>query len=450
MRRLTFRGTVRSAVEGLKPTQRLRWTREGVIYIGVWLILMFMGLHQQINLVLLIAGLAAGPIVGSIFVSAALIKGLVLTRRHPSYVFAGEVLAVEFQLENRRRWSDALAMVAQQDLAPVEPSPPGARELQMKTFFPRVPGRQVGREVWRTNQTTRGRYRFRPAELVTRSPFGLLERRLSVPTTGSLIVYPAIGVLTRRWKLLHREATDARRGRRHDRSAQQQEYHGLRDYRPGDSPRWIHWRTTARLGVPMVKEFEQQSEQDLAILLDPWVARTRGGDAGSDVLEEAIRFVATVCCDACRNQGRRLLLGWTGNSPSVVHGPASTKLLHQMLESLALMKPTSEGTLAALLDRLPPATLREAILVIVSTRRIDLMAELERTARLSESSAASRVASRIVLLDVSRGDLAGLFSYDSGTRAAGLAVDHSATDDFTTIEPPTTAAEPLVLVEAKP
>ena len=90
-----------------------------------------------------------------------------------------------------------------------------------------------------------------------------------------LLVYPRIGQLTRRWFQIQRQATENRRGQRHDRSAQQEEYHGLRDYRSGDSPRWIHWRTSARRGELMVKEFEQQNEQDLAILIDPWLPRSK-------------------------------------------------------------------------------------------------------------------------------------------------------------------------------
>ena len=147
--------------------------------------------------------------------------------------------------------------------------------ISPRVFFPRVPGRDRARIRWQGASPKRGKYRFRDLDLVTRSPFGLLERRVTIPLADELVVYPTIGQLTRRWHQLQRQASENRLGKRHDRSAQQQEYHGLRDYRPGDSPRWIHWRTSARLGEPMVKEFEQQNEQDLAILIDPWLPRTK-------------------------------------------------------------------------------------------------------------------------------------------------------------------------------
>ena len=218
-----------------------------------------------------------------------------------------------------------------------EPSPRGSSSAGCRA------GRRRG-SAGRGSSPKRGRYRFRTLEVVTRSPFGLLERRVTISEPGELIVYPAVGRLTRRWHLVQRQATETRRGQRHDRSAQQQEYHGLRDYRPGDSPRWIHWRTTARLGEPMVKEFEQQNEQDLALLLDPWLPRTKVTAEQREALEQAVQFAATVCLETCRQSGRRLLAGLDRRRrPASRQGPASVKLLHELLEQLAVLRGLGRG-----------------------------------------------------------------------------------------------------------
>ena len=49
------------------------------------------------------------------------------------------------------------------------------------------------------------------------------------------------------------------------------DFYGIRSYRPGDSPRWIHWRTTARVGQPMVREFEEPPQQHLTVILEAWL-----------------------------------------------------------------------------------------------------------------------------------------------------------------------------------
>jgi uncharacterized protein (DUF58 family) len=407
----------RTATAALRPSQTVRTTLEGYGYFAVWLILLGTGLYQQINLVLLIAGLAAGPLVGSFFVSASVLRGLTVARRSPPFVFSESPLAIEYTLENPHRWRDALAMSSVDLLSPDEPGTTAASELYPKVFFSRVPARERLRVSWRGTAPARGRYRFGTIELVTRAPFGLLERRATIEQPGSIIVYPAVGTLTRNWRRVFREATETRKGRRHDRSSQQQEYHGLRDYRPGDSPRWIHWRTSARLGQPMVKEFEQQSDQDLAVLLDPWLPRTKATPEQREAVERAIRFCATICLETCRAQGRRLLLGWTGPTPSVRHGPASIRLLHELLESLALLRPTPEGHLGGLLDALPPVMLRDAMLLVVSTRPVNLAEEYERSARLNESTGL-RLSGRTLQLDASRGELEQYIQFEGGRPSA--------------------------------
>ena len=403
-------------VASLWPNQRLRWTREGGAYLLIWFAMLMAGLYQQINLILLVAGLAAGPVAASIFVSAAMLRKLSVTRRVPAYVFSGEPLRIDYTLQNDRRRSAALAIQLADGIAPVDRSIAGAADLHPAVFFPRVTGRGRERRRWEGPSPIRGRYRLRTLDLATRAPFGLFERRMTSIAEDEFVVYPTIGHLTRRWQILHREASETRRGRRSDRSVQQQEYHGLRDYRPGDSPRLIHWRTSARLGVPMVKEFEQQQEQDLAVLIDPWLPRTKVSADRREAVEEAIRFAATLCYETCRHSGRRLLMGWTGPAPGLQQGPASIKLLHEVLGGLATLKGTTEGGLAALLDALPPATLREAMFVVISTRPINLMDEAERSSRLS-ATASRGLLGRVTSLDVSRGDLNDLIQFGDASHA---------------------------------
>ena len=410
---------IRRLLAGLWPTQTSRWTRESWGYIIIWFVLLGTGMYHQINLILLVAGLAAGPIVGSLFSSAAMLRKLRVTRRVPPYVFAGESLHLDYMLENDRKWNAALALFLEDDLVPLDRTIAGSTSLTPRVFFARVPGRERRTVRWQGPSPKRGKYLFRSLELITRFPFGLLERRETIVRPEHLLVYPTVGQLTRRWHLVRRQASETRRGQRHDRSAQQQEYHGLREYRPGDSPRWIHWRTSARIGKPMVKEFEQQNEQDMAVLIDPWLPRSKVTPEQREALEQVIRFAATVCLETCRHLGRRLLLGWTGPTTGVRQGPASVKLLHELLEQLAVMRPATEGTLSALFDALPPATLRESILIVVSTRPVNLLEEAERSTRLSGGSARGLMG-RVVLLDASRGDLADLIQFAESPSTTAL------------------------------
>ena len=53
-----------------------------------------------------------------------------------------------------------------------------------------------------------------------------------------------------------------------------EEFIGVRDYRPGDPPRSVHWRSTARAGHLVVREFEEEVASRVALVL-------AGADAGT-------------------------------------------------------------------------------------------------------------------------------------------------------------------------
>jgi uncharacterized protein (DUF58 family) len=398
-----------------RKTRLLGMTRAGLGYFGVWLGLVATGLYQQNNLILLMGGLAAGPLAASFVISAGMLRRLAPSRRAPDWVFAGDPLVIQYSLENPRRVSAALAVTLVDDLEPVDRSIPGSADIRCQVGFERVAPRSIGRLRWEGRPPARGRYTYAALDLLTRSPFGIVERRLTVKSPGQLLVYPQLGRLTRRWQKLLREALQTRRGRRHDRTAQQQEYHGLRDYRSGDSLRWIHWRTSARTGQLMVKEFEQEKDQFLALLLDPWMPRTKIEPEQREAIELLARFAATVCVETCRQSGRRLLLGWTGQTPSIRQGPASARLLHDVLDVLTTLRGAPDGTLSALFDALPPAIVRDAMMVVVTTRPINLAEEASRSARLAEA-AGRGLANRLLVLDAARGDLAPYFRPREGSR----------------------------------
>ncbi|MHC5542507.1 hypothetical protein ACYOEI_30145, partial [Singulisphaera rosea] len=103
----------------------------------------------------------------------------------------------------------------------------------------------------------------------------------------------------------------------------------------------------------------------------------------------------------------------------------TVKLLHELREQLAVMRPSSEGTLAALFDALPPVTLREAVLIIVSTRPVNLIEEAERSARLSGMSSRGLMG-RVVSLDASNGDLNDLIQF---AEASSTSMDRTAKSD---------------------
>ena len=79
----------RGLIGALWPSQRQILTREGFIYFWVAVGLLAAGLLHQVNLILLVFTLSAGPFLASIFGGRAMLHRLSVHRRLPAYVFSG-------------------------------------------------------------------------------------------------------------------------------------------------------------------------------------------------------------------------------------------------------------------------------------------------------------------------------------------------------------------------
>ena len=86
------------------------------------------------------------------------------------------------------------------------------------------------------------------------------------------------------------------------------ELFGIREYRPGDSLRRIHWRSSARHGELVVREYEPPGMRTLAIVLDP-------KPASRDIADQIARIAASEAWD-CIKEGGRVVISAPGLEPS--------------------------------------------------------------------------------------------------------------------------------------
>ena len=116
------------------------------------------------------------------------------------------------------------------------------------------------------------------------------------------------------------------------------EFMGLREYRPGDSLRKIHWKAWARTGQPIVKEFEEMRFPRYGLVLD-----TNLKDSGPDLLEEAVSvaasFVSTMDRESCL-----LDLMFVREEPEVFTAGRGVARTDRLMEVLAKVEGSEEGS----------------------------------------------------------------------------------------------------------
>jgi uncharacterized protein (DUF58 family) len=328
--------------------------RLALTFLGVAL---FFAVAIQDNPALFAVSVAAATAVASAGVTALACGRLVAERSLPERVVAGESFPVRLRVTNRSRLLPAIGVAFRDAL---QKAAPGA-----VTVGPSVPVLAPGASVVIAYETAihqRGVHDVTHALAATRFPFGLFERRVLLRSPGRVVVVPALGRVrpdaVRDLDGPPRPATgqprSARRGG---------EFHSLREYRSGDDPRHIHWRTSARAGTLVRRLLRDEREEDRIVLLDTYAA---GIDAERrrHAFERAVSCAATLVVEAAR-RGRRTVLLLPGRPPVVAEAPGGAAAALDALaevrrggttaRELVAAAPIRRGARALLLSLLGPA-----------------------------------------------------------------------------------------------
>lgn len=87
------------------------------------------------------------------------------------------------------------------------------------------------------------------------------------------------------------------------------DFDDFREYLPGDEPRFIDWKVTARTGTPYVRKFHEEREQALLLAVDASASmRYAGGASADSKLEYAARIAAVLAYSAVQNGDKTGLL----------------------------------------------------------------------------------------------------------------------------------------------
>jgi len=121
---------------------------------------------------------------------------------------------------------------------------------------------------YRLRPTARGRFMFAGVQLLVRSPLRLWQQSRVVGAAQHVEVFPNFAPLTRMALLSAEQATNLIGAHVRRRRGEGTDFKQLREYRVGDSLRQIDWKATARVRKPISREYQDERNQQVVLMLD--------------------------------------------------------------------------------------------------------------------------------------------------------------------------------------
>lgn len=148
-----------------------------------------------------------------------------------------------------------------------------------------------------------------PMTIARGDPVGILRREVSWPQVERIYVHPVTVPIpsTSAGLIKDLEGTPTR-----DIVDADLSFHAIRQYAPGDSQRHIHWKSTAKTGVLMVRQYEETRRASLAIVLDLNSDEYRS----EDEFEMAVSAAASISVQGVRD-GREVIVAASAEIPEL-------------------------------------------------------------------------------------------------------------------------------------
>ena len=288
----------------------------------------------------------------------------------------GEVFEERFRIENNSRYLKSWIEIIDQSQLP------GNNGSRIMAW--------VGKNELRnysayTALNKRGKYNLFPTVVKSGDPFGLFEISRELTNQNTLLVLPL------HYKIHHFPLPagylPGGKSIRKKTTAITPHAAGIREYLPGDSLNRIHWKKTAQRGVLISKEFEEDPQSDVWIILDSQssahvsaeqvVENKQDGPLWSikqksvyqipkDTYEYAV-CIASTLVDYFIRKGQGVGFHNNGKNSYVIPPEKGHRQFQKIVETLAFLKADGEQPLEASVTGHVQHILPGSLVIIIST-----------------------------------------------------------------------------------
>ena len=412
-------------IRARKQIERTSLTPEGIVYVIVLAFITVGSVIRNVNLLILMAGIMYAPLFINWRLAIRRLQSFRARRTLPNRIHANKLVSFQWECENilpgvaayNVMVEDEISRADSQTVSRDDEATDGKQDSLIESWFAEVinrfwqRGSDAGRahakvrfrrlihenpesQSYRVFFSQRGKYVVKRATISTAFPFGLIISRNFIQQEQSFFVAPELGTLKPTWEQRVQSSATGSDSIRRRRSTQDDEFYALRAWRSGDSKKNIHWRTTARLGFPMVKQHDQPNNRDFAIVLD---LHLDPDDSDSSIRAETVlSFAATAILEIGRDVQGQVAVAICGKHLEVCRSRTPQGLINDVMPELAVAQPTDSPELESAIIRTADFVSSRTPIYVVSTRSKPSHLELDALSARSEEpdSAAARLQHR--------------------------------------------------------
>lgn len=187
----------------------------------------------------------------------------------------------------------------------------------------------------------RGYLYFEKTRLAKIDPLGLFQAQKIFKNNDKLLILPKL-VKTPPLNIQGKRTYQQGGINNASSTGDSQEFISLRDYRPGDPMRSIHWKSFAKTNTPVVKEYNDEFFIRYGLILDTFLENN-----SEDIFEDAVSIAASFM-SAQKEQDALLDLMFIGNDTYRFTSGRGLGGTENILEVLACIKPVYEDNIKAM------------------------------------------------------------------------------------------------------
>lgn len=321
-----------------------------------------LGLFLQMPGFLILAAAWALLLAAAGLVARRPIRGLSARREVYPSAFEGDEVPVELVLDS----------AAPARMVEVVDSFGPAIALEQRMLEPGPVSRETPRRLRYSAFCSRqwGIHALGPVQVRSGDPLGLYHVRQLLPVHEEFAVFPQVYEVAGLAELGARDSLVP-----HDRSAgrpgQSPLSMGVREYRPGDDPRRIHWPATARRGALMVKELEVDLAPYTTVFVD-LDRRHRAGTGRKSTLEYVLRTTGSVLWTALRSGAFVQVFGMGAQALHIPPGRGERHLTFALYELIRAGLDGSTPLPEAALQQLPFVPPASTVVLVSGSVFLDL------------------------------------------------------------------------------